>query len=197
MKTYASFLIFFLAYTSCFAQQNEKKFFFKDVGWTINLPGSFVVIDSIDDARRNQNGLKAIEESNNIKADISETITLISATRNTYNYFNSTITPFDIAKDGSWESATQTVKDIVYKTFSDKMPDAKIDSSSGSMLIDGLRFDAYKITVKINDKTLFTSFLLSRLYRGYDFGISYVYIDEETRQLVEKMLSSATFGKLP
>jgi hypothetical protein len=178
-----------------FGQQSGKEYIFKGVGWKIFLPEGFNVIDSIDNTVRNERGKKAIENANDIKADISETITLISATKDTYNCFNSTITPFDLKKDGNWEETSQTVKDMVYITFVKKMPDAKVDSATTTEIIDGLSFNKFRVTVTINDKTLFNSFLLSKLYKGYDFGISYVYINEKTKEKIEEMLKNSKFTK--
>jgi len=191
------FIIIFttLAFGPCFAQQADKKFTFKEVGWTFTLPSEFIIIDSADNAERNERGKKAMEEANDIKADISQTKTLISATKNTYNYFNSTITPFDTKKDGNYIEANQGVKDMVYNTFSVKMPDAKIDSSTTSITIDGLTFDKFKITITVNDKVLFNMILLTKFYKGFDFGISYLYLDEATKEQIETILGTSKFSK--
>ena len=164
--------IFFLLACSSNAQQVYKTFSFNEVGWTIDLPHNFQVLDSITDVEKMQGGKKLIENANGIKAEVSRTKTLISATKNSFNFFNSTITPCDINSDSGYQRETKTVKDMIYKTLVETMPKAKIDSATSTENIDGLSFDKFRITVTINGNVLFNSFLLSKLYKGYDFGIS-------------------------
>jgi hypothetical protein len=187
-------VILFLGYT-CTAQQQQKIYSFKQIGWTVELPADFLVIDSAENTARMERGAKAMEDANDIKADISETITLIGATKNKYNYFNAAIEPFDSKGNISWKTSNQQLKELLYKTFAEKMKDAKIDSASNNEVIDGLSFDKFRITVTIDDKVLFNSFLLSKLYKGYDFGISYLYLDERTKDQIESMLRNSKFSK--
>ena len=182
-------------FNSSFSQDTAKKYTFKEVGWTIVLPLDFTTIDSLDDANRNERGKKSMEDANRITADISQTKTLISATKNTYNYFNSTVTPFDPLTDGNYETSVKYIKDIVYKTYFDKMTDAKIDSSTTIVTIDGLSFDQFQVTVHVNDKLLFDMFLLTKFYKGYSFGISYLCLDLATKQQIESMLRTSKFDK--
>ena len=194
MRTFIILLIL-LALKSSFAQLQGNKYFFKEVGWTLVLPAEFKLIDSADNATRNERGKKLLEEANDITADISETKTLISATKNTYNYFNSTITPFDPSKDGDYNASNKTVRDMTYKALAEKMPDAKIDSSSTEVTIDGLTFNDFRVTVTLKEKVLFNMVLISKLYKGYDFGISYLYLDEKTKGQVESIINNSRFTK--
>jgi len=177
------------------AQETQNKYFFKEVGWSIILPADFNLVDASDDAARNERGKKAMEKANNVIADISQTRTLISATKNTYNYFNATITPFNPKEDGDYKFVNQQVKDIAYKTLFQKMPDAKIDSSTSIITIDGLVFDKYQLTIAIKNKVLFNMLLLTKFYKGFDFGITYLYLDEKTKDEMETMLQNSKFSK--
>jgi hypothetical protein len=142
----------------------------------------------------NERGKKAMDEANNTNIDASTTKTLITAMKGN-NYFSSTLTPFDPKKDGDYAAANLQVKDMLFKTFSGKMPDATIDSSSTSVVLDGLQFDKFHIGIMMDHKTIFHMFLLTRLYRGYDFGISYLYIDDVTKGEIESILASSRFEK--
>lgn len=159
------------------------------------LPIDFIVVDSADDVARNERGKKAIEEANSIKADISQTRTLISATKSKYNYFNSTITPFNPEKDGDYEASKKSIKNIMFTAFLNKMPDAKIDSSTTETIIDGLIFDKFNINVLLDNGFRLNIFLLSKYYKGYDLGISYLYLDEKTKEQIEFILQSCEFAK--
>ena len=176
-------------------QQNQRIYSFKQIGWTIELPAEFSVIDSVENADRMKRGVKAMEDANNIKADITETITLIGATKDKYNYFNATIEPFNSKGDISWQSLNQQLKELLYNTFAGKIKNGILDTASSVEIIDGISFEKYRITVTMNDKVLFNSFLLSKLYKGYDLGISYLYLDERTKEQIELMLQNSKFSK--
>jgi hypothetical protein len=173
------------------AQQAGNQYAFKEVGWSLTLPPQFSVIDSSKTAALNQRGKKLIEESNDIKADFSGTKTLITAMKGN-NYFNSTITPFG-PKDGDYNTSCKKVKDLIFNTFVNKIPNAKIDSSSTAETVGGLEFDKFHIVITMHDKVLFNMFLLSKLYKGFDFGISYLYLDEISKGQIESILNSSRF----
>ena len=175
------------------SQETERKLYFKEVDWAITLPENFEKIDSLDNLKRMQRGAAVIEEANNVNADISSTVTLVSATKNKFNYFNATITPFDQKKDGSWKEANQGLKDMIYKGLVGSMKNAKLDSTSSIAFIDGIQFDKFHIAVVLNNDLRFNMYLLSRLYRGYDFGISYLSLDDKTLKDVESTLNKSKF----
>ncbi|MGB8194945.1 MAG: hypothetical protein WCF67_23620 [Chitinophagaceae bacterium] len=177
------------------AQQSNRTFTFKEIGWTITLPQGFERLSAEEDAAKNERGQQAIEDATGTKLDVSSAKTLISATRNNYNYFNSTITPFDPKTDGDWKEVSQSVKDMVYITFAEKIPGATIDSATTTTTISGLKFDKFRVTVTVDKKVVFNSFLLSKLYKGYDFGISYVVLDEKNKNDIETMLNNSKFTK--
>src|SRR5205085_795185 len=99
MRTVTIIFAFFFILPIC-AQETGKEYFFKEIGWTITLPQDFKTLDSSENERINKRGLKAIEESNEITADIIQLKTLIAASKDVYNYFNSTIRRFDPDKEG-------------------------------------------------------------------------------------------------
>ncbi|MEO6488442.1 MAG: hypothetical protein ABIO04_00760 [Ferruginibacter sp.] len=79
-------------------------------------------------------------------------------------------------------------KELMYTSFATNIPKGKIDSVNSYQVIDGISFDKYKITVTVDQKVLFNSFLLTTIYKGYALGISYVCMDDKTRREIENML---------
>jgi hypothetical protein len=177
------------------AQETGTKYFFKEIGWTITLPAEFKILDSSENAKKVERGVKMVEESNGITTGITKMKTLITATKDKYNYFNSTMTPFDSTGDESYDATTQIVKDMLYKTYFDKMAGAKIDSITTIDTIDGLSFDKFHVTITLKQNLILNTFMLSKYYKGYVFFISYLYLDEQTRELIESMLKNSTFNK--
>src|SRR5258708_20387962 len=148
------------------AQEAGTTYIFKAVGWTMTLPPDFKIVDSSKNANLNERGRKAIEDANDINVDISSTRTLITPMKAPSNYFSSTITPFDPKKDGSYSATNGKVKDVIYKTFLEKIPDGIIDTSSTNITIDGLAFDKFQVVETLKGKTLFHIVLLSKYYKG-------------------------------
>ncbi len=190
-----SVLLLTICFSSVNSQSESRVYNFKQIGWSLRLPADFDVMDSAANLAHMQKGLRAIEDVTDVTADISKTITLISATKDKFNYFNATIEPFDDSDGISWESANQALKEVLYATFTEKMSDAVIDTSSGKQIIDGVSFDRYHITISLDGKSIFNMLLLSKLYKGFDFGISYLYLDERTRDQIESMLRESKFSK--
>src|SRR5690349_2185651 len=112
-----TFTIFILTACLANAQQGGQTYSFNEVGWTIVLPSDFQLLDSATDAEKMQAGKRIVEEANDIKAEVSRTKTLISATKNSFNFFNATITPCDITSDSGYQEETRNVKDMIYNTL--------------------------------------------------------------------------------
>jgi hypothetical protein len=194
MKTFL-LAVFSLLTIEGFCQVKDRQFYFKQVGCAVALPAAFKILDSAAEAVINEKGKQVLESAMDGEVDLSSTITLFSATLDMYNYFNATLTPFDPDADGDWNENNGLVKKAVMEAFAQNMKDAKLDSSSSKTTIDGLSFDKFKVTASVAGKTLFTTVILSKLYKGYDFGISYLYMDEKTEKMILDILSGSTFKK--
>ena len=173
--------------------QGINKYLLKEVGWTIELPRGFEKMSLAADAANNQKGKNAIESVINQPIDASGTRTLISATKNIHEYFNATITAFNVKKDGSYYKSNVAVKKLIYNTFKAQMPQAVIDSATTIKLIGGLKFDKFQMKAFIDQKLLFTMVLCSKLYKGYDFGISYLFIKSDTENELDAMFENSSF----
>lgn len=178
----------------CEAQDSTGTFYLKEIGMHIRVPKDFVTTDSSEDADNMKNGKKLIEASNNIIADISETKILLSARKGSYNYLNITITPYSDSTE-KWKEENKAAKNLLYNTFLEKMSSATLDSTSSDVVIDGLPFERFKITVKINESVTLKMFLFSRLYKGYDFGITYMYVNPAIGIQLQNMVMESIFDK--
>jgi hypothetical protein len=190
------FLILFLIATNLLsAQEKGKEYFFKQVGWTILLPSEFIPADSTEISAAQKRGVQAIESATGLTADPSHLISLISARNGKSEYLGAAIRPYDITKDGSYITKTQKLKNTLYETFVNKMQDKKIDSSTSIYIVDSLVFDKFSVEIELNEKVTLTLVTLTKLYKNYDFGISYTYFNDETKKQIEDMLSNSKFKK--
>lgn len=194
MKTLLLTCFSFL-FINVYCQEKGKPYYFKQVGWSINLPSAFKILDSTAEAVVNEKGKKVIESTLDTEVDFSSTVTLFSATLDVYNYLNATITPYNPAVDGDWNEISELIKQTVVEAFAQNMKDVSLDSSSSKVSIDGLAFDKFEVTARIDRKVIFTTVILSKLYNGYDFGISYLYMDDKTKKIIQDTLDGSKFKR--
>jgi hypothetical protein len=190
--TLVCFFLFLASFTNA---QKPVVYYFSEIGLTMYIPSEFKVLDAAKNDALNHKGQKLMEDANHVKVDVSETKTLIAARKSEKDYFNVTLTPFDPKKDGSIEDADATVKNILFKTFQSKIPQAKIDTASGVRIVGGKSFDEFRMKILIDQNTTMYMYLLSKLYKGFDLGITYLYTDEPTKKQLAFTLDSFKFDK--
>lgn len=193
MKKVLPFL-FLLLGLQAQAQLPDTLLKFKEVGWTIRLPRTFVLVSDKENEELTQNGLSAIEKSNDVKVDMEGLKTLLSASKGEFNYISATIQPFS-EEDGDYVEVNEGVKEMLYKTFADQMVGGKIDTSSTTQTIDGISFSRFNADVSMEGKKVMTMVMLFRLHKGFDFGITYVYVDDKAKNEIETMLRNSKFEK--
>jgi len=158
------------------------------------MPANFELVDDSVQNKLNKHGAKMIEEVNGVDINLSETKNLFSA-HNGSNIIYSTITPFNVKKDGSYSKANRQVKAMLYKTFVEKIPKAQIDSSTSTVTIDEQLFEKFTIEISDHKRHIMTMCLIYKLYRGYDFGITYLYMNDWAQMAIEKAIFESKFGK--
>ena len=88
----------------------------QEIGWTIEIPKGWTVIDKEKTKETNEKGLKAIEETIDGQVDYSGLKNIISFQKNQFNIFQSTSEPFELEYEGEWEENNAALKDIIYST---------------------------------------------------------------------------------
>lgn len=189
-------LLICLPFNHLHSQDSSKTFFFKNVNWELTLPADFKINDSVRNTEMQNRGVQYIEKANDLSVgDLSDLKTLVSAFKGRFEYFNSTIRKYDRNTEGNYDSAGTVLNKVLYKTFSNEMPDAVMDTSTSKVSLDGLVFKKFQLSVTVRQKKLFTMVVLSKLYKGLDFGISYLYMYPETKNEIEQMLQLSKFKK--
>lgn len=110
-----------------------------EIGWTIEIPKGWTIIDKEKKQATNEEGLKAIEETIESNVDYSGLKNLIGFQKNQFNIFQSTSELFELEYEGEWEENNSELKEILFATY--KNQGIKADSSATSIeKIDGLDF---------------------------------------------------------
>lgn len=167
-----------------------QKLSFDQIGLSLELPESFKLLPKQENDQKLQRGADAIEKENDIVVDMSELITLFAAAKDKFSYVTATIEKFDEKANGPYATANKKVKDLIYLTFEGQIKNAKLDSSSSMIILDGTSFERYEVSIGLSGNKTLKAILISRLYKGYDLGISYAYIDEKTKSEMDALISS-------
>ena len=192
--------IFFLLIVVCFqqnlqAQDKGTPYYFKEINWRVTLPESFVIIDALATEKLKEKGVALMEKANDLEVGALDDLKdLISAKKDDFNYINATIRPYDAEEEGEFPLSTQMVKDAVYNSLL-TFPNVKLDSISSTIKLDNLTFEKFTVQVSINNQKYLTMVVLSKFYKGYDFGITYTYLDEKSKMEIENMLATSSFSK--
>jgi hypothetical protein len=175
--------------------QSDTTYHFKEVGMSVKVPSKFQIVSAEEDEKIRSRGKQAMETANHVEVDASATINLLSIQKGQFNYLNITATPFGTVPEETWKVVNKQVKDAVYKTFADKVTPEKLDTASSSVKIDGVLMDKFEMKIRITEAVSMKMVMLSKLYKGFDFGISYVYMNDAIGDEIEKIVYGSKFKK--
>lgn len=167
----------------------------QDIGWTIEIPKGWSIIDKEKTKSTNEKGLKALEETIDEKIDYSGLKNLISFQKNQFNVFQSSSEPFKLEYEGEWEENNAKLKDIVYRTYENQ--GIKVDSTVTKIeTIDGLDFQSFSFTIfSPKGVVILKQIMFSSLINGYDFGVNINYNNDKDRDELLKVFRESKFKK--
>ncbi|RAR48403.1 hypothetical protein [Flavobacterium lacus] len=167
----------------------------QEIGWTIEIPKGWTVIDKEKTKETNEKGLKAIEETIDGQVDYSGLKNLISFQKNQFNIFQSTSEPFELEYEGEWEENNAALKEIIYTTYLNQ--GIKTDSSATTVeKIDGLEFQTYSFRIySPKGEVILKQIMFSRLINGFDFGVNINYNNDKDRDELLKVFRNSKFKK--
>ena len=167
----------------------------QEIGWTIEIPEGWTVIDKEKIKKTREKGLEAIEETMGEKVNYSGLKNLISFQKDQFNIFQSSSEPFDVGYEGQWEENNAALKEVLYTTYLNQ--GIKSDSSATTIeKIDGLEFKRYSFTIySPQGEVILKQILFSRLINGFDFGVNINYNNDEDRDELLRVFRNSKFKK--
>ena len=167
----------------------------EEIGWTIEIPKDWTIVDKEQTKATNQKGAKALEETLDTNLDFSNLRNLISFQKNPFNIFQSTSEPFELEYEGEWEETSAAMKELLYNTYLNQ--GIKVDSSATSIeKIDGLDFRLTTFTVySPKGELILTQLMFSSFINGFDFGVNINYNNEKDRDELLKVFMNSKFKK--
>lgn len=165
----------------------------EEIGWEMEIPKGWTVIDKEKTKAANERGMKAIEETLDSKVDFSNLKNLISFRKNKFNIFQSTSEPFELEYDGEWEEHSILLKELIYNTYLNQ--GIKVDSSATTVEnIDGLDFQKSIFTIySPTGEVILNQIMYTRHINGFDFGVNINYNNREDREEMLRVFMNSKF----
>lgn len=167
----------------------------EDIGWTIEIPDGWTIVEKDKSEEYTSKGLKAMDEVVDGEIDVSGLKHLISFQKNQFNIFQSTSEPFKVEYEGEWEEKNVELKKIIYSAYANQ--GIKVDSSASSTInIDGLDFHYYSFKVYgPQGDVILRQSMYSRLINGLDFGVNINYNNEKDKTEMLTVWKKSKFKK--
>jgi len=167
----------------------------QEIGWTIEIPEGWTVVDIEKTKETEEKARKAVEETMNGEIDLSAFKKLISFQKDQFNCLQSSSEPFKLEYEGEWEENNAALKEIIYTTFLNQ--GVKSDSSATTIeKIDGLEFQKYSFTIySPKGEVILKQIMFSRLINGFDFGVNINYTNDKDRDELLKVFRNSKFKK--
>jgi hypothetical protein len=166
------------------AQPVGQKYSFKEIGWSITLPGDFSAFPSADQSIQIQPGRKP--------DDPPTTKRLIMAMKDA-NAFDVNLSSCDVLSDETSARFSASTKRS-YEMMS-KQEGTKCDSATTTVLIDEVPFRRFQVTIKRNNVVQETYEALYNCYKGYGIYITLLYSNKKIGDELESMLERSKFSK--
>lgn len=169
------------------------KYTCNEVGWQTYLPKDWHFITQDETKKMNEKGRELIEKSSGSAVDMSGLRELVNLKKDPFNSFLSTIEKYDAKTMGSYEDHNADVEEVVKQAYRSK--DIKFELKDGSEKIDNVLFHVVEIKIFTpgGDKILLNQKMYSALLKGYDFGMTMNYNNEDDKQILLKIVEGSRF----
>ena len=193
-KIYNFFLI--LIFLGCNGLSEKDTIYFnKDFNWTIKLPKEYKKMSNSEWNSKVEVGGKALEKNNDVKFE-NQTRPIFIFKINAQNYFESTVMPYNIDKDGKLKDYLAEYNQIQFNTYKSAKPDLKIDTISTTIKIDELIFDKCEMILRPNEntaKTLIKMISYNRIFDNNLFSVNIIYNDEKIGSKIINEMENSKF----
>ena len=166
-----------------------------EIGWTIEIPSGWAIIEKEQTRAGHERGVKAIEETIESEVDFSGLKNLIAFQKNRFNTFQSSSEPVELEYEGEWEENNATLKEIMYATYLNQ--GINTDSSATTIeKIDGLEFQKYSFTIySPNGDGRLTQIIYGRLINNLHFSVVISYNNEKDKKAMMNAWRKSKFKK--
>ncbi|MFS4482478.1 hypothetical protein ACKGJY_05645 [Hyunsoonleella sp. 2307UL5-6] len=165
-----------------------------DIGWTMEIPKGWEVMQRDDVQNQSDKGLEAISETIGGEIDLSGLKQLINLKKDRLHIFLSTSEKFDLTYEGEWEENNEALKQILYETYTSK--GIKVDTLSSKSTVDGLDFNVFSIRLYGPDgAVILYQDMYSKYINGFDFAATLNYLKPKEKNEIMRAWKSSKFNQ--
>lgn len=192
---YFSIVFFILFSVSMYAQSSSKNEYYNgQFKWKIVIPENFQYVNSEEQKQLKEKGEDAFEKTYG-QDIINQTTHIFAFNNGKFNYFDSCYQPYDTETDGDYITTCKGVNNILYETLSTQLKQAKIDTISGTEIIDKLEFQTFNLKVKLPNGIDMNMITYCRLFDKKELSVNIIYIDEKKGQLMLDSWRNSIFSE--
>lgn len=170
----------------------ENTYYNKEIGWTMEIPDGWEVMQKDVVQENSDKGLDAISETAGGEIDVSGLKQLLNLKKDRLHIFLSSIEKYELEYEGEWEENNAVLKEILYNTYANK--GIKTDTSSSKANVSGLEFDVFNIKLYgPDDKVLLYQDLYSKYMKGFNFGVTLNYLNPKEKNEILRAWKSSKF----
>ena len=190
-----SMVLFVLLAKSGYSQAPPKKELYnKEFNWKITIPENFENVSVVDWAKLQNRGKEAIEKTYDAEM-VDHTTTIFVFRADQFNYFEANCQPFDISIDGDYLESFKEVNQVLFNTFKAQIPNVVLDSLSSDEIVDGFKFNKFKVIVNFPNKVIMDFTMYSRLFNKKEFTVNIMTVDKEKRKMLFDAWRNSNFGR--
>ncbi len=173
----------------------KRTIYNEEFKWTIEIPAGFDTVSGPKWAQMQQRGLEAIEKTYDMEVE-NNAKTIFVFHSDMMNYFESNVQPFDTtASDEDYRETCKQVNEMMYGTFQSQMPEAQLDSSSSVATVSGLEFQAFRLSVKMDDNLIMKCQMFSRRFGNKEFSVNMMTANEAKEGELMKAWKGSKFAE--
>ncbi len=164
------------------------------IGWTTELPQNWGEMTNADADKMTSSGLNDIKESTGVTVNAQSLRQLVNLKKDQYNYFMSSIEPYDSNAYSSYAEHFNQICDLIESAFKSKS--IQYEMARATTLIDGLEFHKMETTIFSSDKkeVIMNQQLLTRVINNLDFGMTLMYNNHDDKNDLEGIVKKSKFS---
>jgi hypothetical protein len=187
--------IFLISILSCETQNNDK-ILNEEFQWEITLPSHFKKIEVEKWEKIKKEGETHI--TNNTDTKLNNLSTLIFVVENgEFNRFDANYTSKlnFIEPNTTFKESFDKINSITYDSFVNIAPNAIIDTTTTTEMIDGLKFLKFEMNTEMDESFIIKSRSYKRLFDDKVLSININFVDDRIGSQILNSLKSSKFNK--
>lgn len=159
----------------------ENSYTSNEIGWTMQIPEGWKILTRNQATETIKKGRKYVEETIGQKITVGKGKNLLHLKKDQRHAFQSSAEPFISEYGADWKEFNETMKQLIMNTYSSKGMRPEVTGTT-TETIDEIEFKVYEFTLYSPDGNVFLrQIAYGSLINGYDFGMSFSYIDNQIR----------------